>query len=190
MSKRSFEKFRQKCAPPVSEVLNPIVSRIYVYHRQCSINCIISWESWILLWLWSFLSHHLIWVRPYLVFFLTTTPGAETLGGLGGRSPKVWGGGPCIRLPNILRSSVVGCARKYEKSKKRYFSCFSFRPPKLGARFPPLDDTNPNTNCKRLSALKLTFTDPQEPNLIRNYEIESVIPISKHLPLHSGSIKK
>ena len=30
-----------------------------------------------------------------------------------------WGDGPCIRPPpNILRSSVVGCARKYEKSKK------------------------------------------------------------------------
>ena len=25
--------------------------------------------------------------------------------------------------PNILRSSVVGCARKYEKSKKWCFSC-------------------------------------------------------------------
>jgi len=25
--------------------------------------------------------------------------------------------------PNILRSIVVGCARKYEKSKKRCFSC-------------------------------------------------------------------
>ena len=28
------------------------------------------------------------------------------------------GDGPCIRPPNILRSSVVGCARKYEQSKK------------------------------------------------------------------------
>jgi len=28
------------------------------------------------------------------------------------------GDGPCIRRPNILRSSVVGCARKYEQSKK------------------------------------------------------------------------
>jgi len=34
-----------------------------------------------------------------------------------------WGDGPCIRPPNILRSSVVGCARKYGKSKKRCFSC-------------------------------------------------------------------
>src|SRR6218665_4229608 len=34
-----------------------------------------------------------------------------------------WGDGPCIRPPNILRSSVVGCARKYEQSKKRCFSC-------------------------------------------------------------------
>jgi len=29
-----------------------------------------------------------------------------------------WGDSPCIRTPNILRSSVVGCARKYEQSKK------------------------------------------------------------------------
>jgi len=28
------------------------------------------------------------------------------------------GDGPCIRPPNVLRSSVVGCARKYEESKK------------------------------------------------------------------------
>jgi len=39
--------------------------------------------------------------------------------------PKIWKSevgdgpdGPCIRPPNILRSSVVGCARKYEESKK------------------------------------------------------------------------
>ena|SRR6218665_116471 len=48
-----------------------------------------------------------------------------------GRKPRETGGtvppkfevgdGPCIRPPNILRSSVVGCARKYEKSKKRCF---------------------------------------------------------------------
>jgi len=30
---------------------------------------------------------------------------------------EVGGGGPCIRPPNILRSSVVGCARKYEHKK-------------------------------------------------------------------------
>src|SRR6218665_1939842 len=33
------------------------------------------------------------------------------------------GGRPMHSSPNILRSSVVGCARKYEKSKKRCFSC-------------------------------------------------------------------
>src|SRR6218665_312538 len=45
--------------------------------------------------------------------------------GLGGRSPQSlrWGDSPCIRPPNILRSSVVGCARKYAKSKKRCFCC-------------------------------------------------------------------
>ena len=42
------------------------------------------------------------------------------LGGLEGWSPQKFevGDGPCIRSPNILRSSVVGCARNYEKSKK------------------------------------------------------------------------
>ena len=42
------------------------------------------------------------------------------LGGLGGRSPQHLrqGDGPCIGPPNILRSSVVGCARKHEQSKK------------------------------------------------------------------------
>ena len=42
-------------------------------------------------------------------------------GGLGGRSPKKFqvGDGPCIRPPNVFRSSVVGCARKYEQGKKR-----------------------------------------------------------------------
>ena len=41
------------------------------------------------------------------------------LGGLGGRSTQIWGGdGPCIRPPNILRSCVVGCVRKYKLSKK------------------------------------------------------------------------
>ena len=41
-------------------------------------------------------------------------------GDLGGTVPQSlrWGDGPCIRPPNILRSSVVGCARKYEQSKK------------------------------------------------------------------------
>src|SRR6218665_1979379 len=45
--------------------------------------------------------------------------------GLGGRSPQSlrWGDSPCIRPPNILRSIVVGCARKYAKSKKRCFCC-------------------------------------------------------------------
>src|SRR6218665_991405 len=30
------------------------------------------------------------------------------------------GDGPCIRPPNILRSSVVGCALKYEQSKRKW----------------------------------------------------------------------
>src|SRR6218665_712954 len=43
------------------------------------------------------------------------------LGGTGGAVPKKFemGDGPCIRTPNILRSSVVGCVRKYQQSKKR-----------------------------------------------------------------------
>jgi len=43
------------------------------------------------------------------------------LEGTGGMVPKNWrwGDGPCIRPPNNLRSSVVGCSRKYEQSLKR-----------------------------------------------------------------------
>src|SRR6218665_2416800 len=45
------------------------------------------------------------------------------LGGLGGRSPKKVEVGKSMHShrppPNILRSSVVGCARKYEQSEKR-----------------------------------------------------------------------
>ena len=42
------------------------------------------------------------------------------LRGTGGTAPKKFevGDGPCIRPPNIFRSSVVGCVRKYELSKK------------------------------------------------------------------------
>ena len=35
-----------------------------------------------------------------------------------------WGDGPCIRPPNILISSVVGCAQKYEQRKKRVIKEF------------------------------------------------------------------
>src|SRR6218665_169757 len=47
--------------------------------------------------------------------------GRRPRGALSGRFPQQLqvGDGPCIRPPNILRSSVVGCARKYEQSKKR-----------------------------------------------------------------------
>ena len=40
--------------------------------------------------------------------------------GTGGTPPKKFevGDGPCIGTPNILRSSVVGWARKLEQSKK------------------------------------------------------------------------
>jgi len=43
------------------------------------------------------------------------------LGETGGRCPpqKNWGGdGPCIRPPNISRSSVIGCMAKYELARK------------------------------------------------------------------------
>src|SRR6218665_90115 len=42
------------------------------------------------------------------------------LGGTGGTVPQNvrWGDGPCNGSPNILRSSVVGWARKLEQSKK------------------------------------------------------------------------
>jgi len=56
---------------------------------------------------------------------LLFTVGLSALGGdLGGqreRSPKKklrWGDGPCIRTPNISRSSVIGCVAKYEQTKK------------------------------------------------------------------------
>src|SRR6218665_1110898 len=41
-----------------------------------------------------------------------------------GTVPKKFevGDGPCIRPPNILRNSVVGCVRKYELSKKKVSS--------------------------------------------------------------------
>ncbi len=46
-------------------------------------------------------------------------PWAETQGGLGGRSPQNlrWGR-PMHPSPNIWRSSVIGCAAKYELTKK------------------------------------------------------------------------
>jgi len=46
------------------------------------------------------------------------------LGGTGGTVPLKFevGDGPFIRPPNILSSSVVRCARKYEQSKERCFS--------------------------------------------------------------------
>ena len=50
------------------------------------------------------------------------------LGGWGYGPPKNFrlGKGLCILPPNILKSSVVGCARKYEQSKegviKEFFS--------------------------------------------------------------------
>jgi len=58
--------------------------------------------------------------------------GRKPRGDWGDGPPKFEvGDGPCIRPPNILRSSVVGCARKYEKSKKGVFlvrkgSCTTF----------------------------------------------------------------
>src|SRR6218665_451539 len=45
------------------------------------------------------------------------------LRGLGGRSPQSsrWGTAHAFVLPNILRSSVVGCARNYEKREEGVF---------------------------------------------------------------------
>ena len=40
-------------------------------------------------------------------------------GDLGGDGLQIWGGDiPCIRPPNILRSTVIGCEAKYELTKK------------------------------------------------------------------------
>jgi len=43
------------------------------------------------------------------------------LGMLGDDPQKTFevGDGPCIRPPNILRSTVMGCEAKYELTKKR-----------------------------------------------------------------------
>ena len=52
-------------------------------------------------------------------------PRGRDLVGTGGTVPqkKFEGDGPCIGPPNILRSSVVGCAWKYEQSEEWWFSC-------------------------------------------------------------------
>ena len=52
------------------------------------------------------------------------TPRGGDLGGLGDGPPKFEvGTAHASAPPNILRSSVVGCAGKYEKSYKNCFSC-------------------------------------------------------------------
>src|SRR6218665_3907000 len=62
--------------------------------------------------------------RRLLLLLLLLYRGGD-LGGTGGTVPQNlrWGDGPCIGPPNILRSSVVGCACKYEQSEKWWFSC-------------------------------------------------------------------
>src|SRR6218665_2073776 len=64
----------------------------------------------------------LIHLLPFRLSMVAGIQGRRTRG-TGGQSPPKFevGDGPCIRLPNILRSSVVGCARKYEQSKKGVF---------------------------------------------------------------------
>src|SRR6218665_3235246 len=54
----------------------------------------------------------------------TLAPRGRNLGASGGAVPpkfEVGGTAHAFVPPNILRSSVVGCARKYEKSKKGVF---------------------------------------------------------------------
>ena len=43
-------------------------------------------------------------------------------GGTGSPPKFEMGDGPCIRPPNIWRSSVIGCVQKYELSKKNVSS--------------------------------------------------------------------
>jgi len=65
-------------------------------------------------------------VMIWKLSFSWETSRGRDLGETGGRSPpKIWGGGTAHASvpPNILRSSVVGCAGKYEKSIKGCFSC-------------------------------------------------------------------
>jgi len=62
-------------------------------------------------------------VRQHHAKMLSTTlhQGRRPRGELGETVPPKFevGDGPIIRPSNILRSSVVGCARKYEQSKKK-----------------------------------------------------------------------
>ena len=57
------------------------------------------------------------------LLFIYGRQGRRPRGDWGDGPPKFEGDGPCIRPPNILRSSVVRCARKYEQSKERSFCC-------------------------------------------------------------------
>src|SRR6218665_2907388 len=57
--------------------------------------------------------------RLFLHWILGSKSIAKLDGGMQGWRPRGrLGDGPCIRPPNSLRSSVVGCARKYEQRKK------------------------------------------------------------------------
>src|SRR6218665_2481416 len=58
-------------------------------------------------------------IMPVIEFICNMKlPWAETYGGRSLPKFEV-GDGPCIRPPNIWRSSVTGCVCKYELSKKR-----------------------------------------------------------------------
>src|SRR6218665_2688560 len=64
-----------------------------------------------------------LFLNPFLAVSISYFQGRRPWG-MGDVPPKFevhMGDGPCIRPPNILRSSVVGCAQKYEQSKKGVF---------------------------------------------------------------------
>src|SRR6218665_793468 len=65
---------------------------------------------------------------PDMGYATAIIPRGGDLGRTGGMAPQKnlrWGDGPCIRPPNILRSSVVGCAKVRTEKKsfiKEFFS--------------------------------------------------------------------
>src|SRR6218665_580078 len=77
-------------------------------------GCLVTTKSLRKIWPGSFRFHTRTYDTPLF------SRGGD-LGGTGGRSPQNlrWGDGPCIGPPNILRSSVVGWARKLGESKNR-----------------------------------------------------------------------
>src|SRR6218665_2644008 len=72
---------------------DPVTAIVFQWSSSMDTGCNISWID--------------VVMSSFLFFFLTR---GRNLGGTGGTAPPKFevGGRPCIRPPNILRSSVVG----------------------------------------------------------------------------------